>query len=185
MIIFVMGNTGTQKKGVKSGTQDISPHPLWFCCFKPLLFLVPALSLLWCISCKPGADEVLSEAKYLSAPKQWDKKILSQLENTEAVLSTSWKKGRLYYILYVSPYNGSFDRYIKDTLADNKLAIHFEDMGGLNMLTIDVPLKKMTPVANSHGEPATLQMSGDVLCTKQMYKAVTDWSVTWSFPLKH
>jgi hypothetical protein len=171
--------------GVRNGSREARPSLVFSICCRLFLFLVTVLSLLCCISCKPGADEALSEAKYLSATKQWDKKILSQLENIEADLTTSWKDGRLYYILDVSPYGGSFDRYVKDTLADNKLAIHFEDMGGLNLLTIDVPLKKMAAVADGKGEPVMLRMSGDVRCTKQMYKAVTDWSVTWSFPLKH
>lgn len=171
--------------GVKSGTQDIKPHPLLFILFKLFLCLVPVLSLFWCISCKPGMDEALSEAKYLAEAKQWDKKILSQLENAEAGLTTTWGAGKLHYTLNVSPYNGSFDRYIKDTLADNKLALHVDDMGGLNLLTIDVPLKKMTPIANSKGETETLQVKGEVRCTKQMYKAITDWSVTSSFPLNH
>jgi len=153
--------------------------------YKSLLFLLPVLSLLWCISCKPGADEARSEAKYLAEAKQWDKKILSQLENAEAELTTSWVAGKLHYTLNVSPYNGSFDRYIKDTLADNKLALHVDDMGGLNLLTIEVPVKKMTPIADSQGEPATLQARGDVRCTRQMYKAIADWSLTWSFPLNH
>ncbi len=171
--------------GVKSGTQDIKHRSLFFILFKKRLYLVPVLSLLCCISCKPGADEALSEAKYLAEAKQWDKKILSQLENAEAELTTTWEAGRMHYALKVSPHNGSFDRYIKDTLADNKLLLHVDDMGGLNLLTIDIPLKKMTPVADSKGESEILQAKGDVRCTKQMYKAITDWSVTWSFPLNH
>ncbi len=157
----------------------------WFIRFKPLLFLVPALSLLWCISCKPGTDKARSETKYLAEAKKWDKKILSQLENTEAELTTTWEAGKLHYTLTVSPISGSFERYIKDTLADNRLSIHLEDMGGLNLLTVEVPLKKMTAVANGGGEPAALQAKGDVRFTKQMYKAVTDWSLSWSFPLNH
>ncbi len=151
-----------------------------------LLLLAPLLSfIMFCFSCRPGAEEALSEAKYLSAEKQWNKKILARLENAEAELTTSWSAGKLHYILDVSPYGGSFDRYIKDTLANNKLSIHLEDMGGLNLLTVEVPLKKMTTVTNSRGEPTALQMEGDVRFTKQMYKAATDWSLTCSFPLKN
>ena len=171
--------------GVKSCNQDIGRRPLWFSSYKSLFLLLPLLSLLLCISCKPGTDEAGAEAKYLAEPKQWDKKILAQFENAEAELTTSWSAGKLHYTLNVSPYNGSFDRYIKDTLADNKLELHVEDMGGLNLLTIDVPVKKMTPITDSRGEPATLQARGDVRCTRQLYKAITDWSLTWSFPLNH
>jgi hypothetical protein len=152
---------------------------------RPLLLSALVLSLLVCISCKPSAEETRAEAEHLSETKQWDKKMLSQLENAEACLTTSWREGRLYYLLKISPHNGNFDEYIKDTLADNKLAIHFEDMAALNLLTINVTLKKMTPIANSSGEPVALQMNGYIRCTKQMYKAITDWSLTWSFPSNH
>ncbi len=152
---------------------------------KYLLFLLTVPTLLCFISCRPGTDENLAEAKYLAEARQWDKKVLKQLENTEAELTTSWAAGKLHYKLNVSPYNGSFDRYIKDTLADNRLSLHVDDMGGLNLLTVDIPVKKMTPVSDSQGEPATLQASGDVRCTRQMYKAITDWSLSWSFPLNH
>ncbi len=152
---------------------------------RPLFLLLPVLSLLCCISCNPGADETRAEAKYLAEAKHWDKKVLKQLENAEAELTTSWAAGRMHYTLKVSPYNGSFERYIKDTLADNRLSLNVDDMGGLNLLTVDIPVKKMTPTADGKGEPAALQASGDVRCTRQMYKAITDWSLSWSFPLKH
>lgn len=152
---------------------------------KRFLLLASLLSFMFCFSCKPGAEEGLSEAKYLSTSRQWSKKILKQFENAEAELTTSWSAGKLHYTLEVSPNGGSFDRYIKDSLADNKLAIHLEDMGGLNLLTVEVPLKVMTSVTNSRGEPLGLLMEGDVRFAKQMYKAATDWSLTWSFPMKH
>lgn len=161
------------------------PRPGFSTYFGRLFLLAPLLTFLFCFSCKPAAEEALSEAKYLSSEKQWNKKLLAQLENAEAELTTSWSAGKLHYILDVSPYGGNFNRYIKDTLADNKLVIHLEDMGGLNLLTIEIPLKSMTSVTNSRGEPAALEMEGDVRLTKQMYKAATDWSLSWSFPLKH
>lgn len=150
-----------------------------------LLLLASLLSFIFCLSCKPGAEETLSEAKYLSTSKQWNRIVLAQLENAEAELSTRWSAGKLHYILDVSPYGGSLDRYIKDTLADNKLSIHLEDMAGMNLLTVEIPLKEMTFVTNSRGEPLALQMEGDVRFSKQMYKAATDWSLTCSFPFKH
>lgn len=171
--------------GIRNGGSETNLRPGFSIYFRSLFLLAPLLSFLFCLSCRPGAEEALSEAKYLSAEKQWNKKVLTQLENAEAELTTSWSAGRLHYTLDVSPYGGSFDRYVKDSLADNKLSIHLEDMGGLNLLTVEVPLKKMMSVTNSRGEPIALQMEGDVRFAKQMYKAATDWSLTCSFPLKH
>jgi len=148
-----------------------------------LLLVILVLTLSAGASCKPSAEEIWAEAQYLSEARHWDKKVLSDLEDTEANLTTSWREGRLFYTLDVSPRNGDFDRYIKDTLADNKLSIHFEDMSGLNLLTIDVPLKEMASIEDNKGEPAVFQINGNVRCSKQMYKAITEWSVTWHFPL--
>ncbi len=147
-----------------------------------LLFAVLAIIFLSGVSCKPGADRTVAEARYLAEAKQWDKKVISQLDNAEVYLTTSWQEGKLSYLLRVSPYQGNFDRYIRDTLADNKLEVHLEDMSGLNLLTIGAPLKKMTVLPGENGAPAALQATGEVRCTKQMYKAITDWSVSWSFP---
>ncbi len=147
-----------------------------------LLFAVLAIIFLSGVSCKAGADRTVAEARYLAEAKQWDKKVISQLDNAEVYLTTSWQEGKLSYLLSVSPYQGNFDRYIRDTLADNKLEVHLEDMSGLNLLTIEVPLKKMTAAQGKNGAPAALQTTGEVRCTKQMYKAITDWSVSWSFP---
>jgi hypothetical protein len=146
------------------------------------LFAIFAIILLSVVSCRPGADRTAAEAKHLAETKQWDKKVISQLDNTEVYLTTSWHEGKLSYLLSVSPYQGNFDRYISDTLAENKLAVHLEDMSALNLLTIEAPLKRMTITEGENGAPAALQATGEVRCTKQMYNAITDWSVSWSFP---
>jgi hypothetical protein len=162
--------------------QEKRRDPVFSICCKPLILVIIVLSFSAGVSCKPSAEEIWAEARYLSEARHWDKKVLSDLENAEANLTTSWRKGRLYYTLDVTPRNGDFERYIKDTLAENKFAIHFEDMAGLNLLTIDVPLKKMASTGDGKGKPAALETDGNIRCSKQMYKAITEWTLTWYFP---
>jgi hypothetical protein len=148
-------------------------------------------------------EKQINEKKYeadLAQEKNWPDRLLPAPYNLSCGLKTSWREGKMYYIFSVSPVKQTSvnaegkptetssslasknwewrDQYIGNL--SNHIAIHMNDNGGFKLTEINVPFYTLIRTVDDKGEPSHIQNEGNVQCTSEIYKALTDWSLQWN-----
>ena len=96
----------------------------------------------------------------------------------EARLITSWRDGKLYYQLRLTPVPKDFNTVTKSSSYFN---VNFQDSGNFNVLVLNIYLSQFSRTIDTDGTPLSINVNSSVTCSKEDYEMIQSWSPQWNF----
>jgi len=129
----------------------------------------------------------LSEQKKEGAKKSylrnWPAQSVKHLGDLSLRLKTTWRDGKLHYILTVSPYSSQIQKQRETSFSEARFIINFYDSDGFELFSLPVKLSEMTGVVDDTGKIGSMQANGSVVCSVDTYEALGDSGIGWGgFP---
>ena len=121
------------------------------------------------------ALEALREAKTWPQPGG-----IPQIDVDEALLITSWRGGKLYYQLRLTPVPKNFDT-AKKSNSLHHFKVNFQDSGKFNVLVLNILLSQFSTIVDTDGTPLNIQVNSSVTCSKEDYEMIQSWLPEWNW----
>ena len=112
----------------------------------------------------------------LESPRVWPIVEVKQIGVTSADLTTAWRSGRMLYRFQVTPVPKGYER-MSSLVAP--FTLKFYDMGGFELLSVDLNYSDLTGVADSTGERVGLSANSSTDCSQSSYESVAYWNLSW------
>ena len=96
----------------------------------------------------------------------------------EVLLVTSWRDGKLYYRVRLTPVPKDFDTV---TRSSAYFQVIFQDSGEFNVLVLNTYLSQFTRAVDTDGEQLGIYVNSSVTCSKEDYEMIQSWYPQWSF----
>ncbi len=114
--------------------------------------------------------------------RDWPVQTVKSLGDISLNLKTTWRDGKLHYILTVSPISSL--QKVRDTLySDAVFNLGFYDADNFQLFTLPVKLREMIRVLDDAGKPQSFQATGAMQCSVEDYRMIAAPSIGWAgFP---
>jgi len=103
---------------------------------------------------------------------------IPQIDVDEALLLTSWRDGKLYYQLNLTPVPRNFDTVTQST---SDFKVNFQDSGGFNVLELSNYLSQFSRTLDTDGTTLSINVNSSVECSKEDYEMIQSWDPQWNF----
>lgn len=125
-----------------------------------------------------GRVNAVDEAKQLAELKSWPE--LSVPDNVKLNLKTSWRRGKLYFIVTASPISPKMLEHIKNKDTEKGFSVIMKDKNNFFLAAIPVVLTKSMPIPDASGKIAGLMMNSSLEMKKDVYGEINAWSASWN-----
>jgi hypothetical protein len=102
---------------------------------------------------------------------------IPQLGVTSAQLSTAWRDGNLYAQLSLTPPPKASRGFAG--LGKSPYRLQLTDASGFNIVDYAIPAELIVHRVDDKGKPLSLTSNFSVPLSKDTYKSINSWSVTW------
>jgi len=103
---------------------------------------------------------------------------IPNLDVDEALLITSWRDGKLYYQLRLTPVPKDFDTVTKSS---SYFTVNFQDSGKFNVLVLKIYLSQFSRTVDTDGTQLDINVNSSVECSKEDYEMIQSWYPQWGF----
>ncbi|MGD0036323.1 MAG: hypothetical protein ABSC53_03415 [Bacteroidota bacterium] len=119
----------------------------------------------------------------ISRLKHWPNYYIPSLDSIYFTLNTTWRDGRMHYILSTSAYKGRLKSVFENLTLYSSYHLTFAllDSGDFNLLEVPISLSSMTRIVSENGEPIYVTINNSIECPIETYLALKNWSCTWNF----
>jgi hypothetical protein len=124
-----------------------------------------------------GSTKEEPKKSYLA---NWAAQTLSHLGDITVKVKTTWREGKLLYILEASPYAGRLATARENRTSNARFNLNFCDADGFVVLTIPAILSEMTRTVDENGKPSGLRMNSSIPCSVEACEAMKVLSVGWA-----
>ena len=115
--------------------------------------------------------------------RDWPAQSVKSLGDISLRLKTTWRDGRLHYILTVSPISSQLQKARATSYSDAVFNLGFYDADGFQLFTLPVKVSEMIQVVDDAGKPQSFRATGEMQCSADDYEVIAAPSVGWAgFP---
>ena len=115
--------------------------------------------------------------------KEWPVQSVKHLGDLSLRLKTTWRDGKLHYILTVSPYSSQIQKQRDASFSEARFIINFYDTDGFELFDLPVKISEMTEVVDDTGKTGSMQANGSAICSVDTYEALGASGIGWGgFP---
>lgn len=115
-----------------------------------------------------------------AAGKSWPTRVLVEMGDASAELTTSWVNGKMHYSLELYPLTKRLKLVHSGYSNGSYFTIEIHDGGGKQLAQTDLPTKSLTKRVSSERNQVELFAEGDISMTKTNYDNIGDWRVFWN-----
>lgn len=111
--------------------------------------------------------------------RDWPVQSVKSLGDISLRLKTTWRDGKLHYILAVSPYSAQIQKERERQLSGAQFIINFFDTDGFELVSLPVKISEMTGVVDDAGKTDSMRATGSSACSVETYEALGVCSIGW------
>lgn len=123
------------------------------------------------------------DATKKSYVRDWPVQTVKSIGDVSLRLKTTWRDGKLHYILNVAPISSQVQKAKETAYSDARFTMDFYDRDGFELLTVPVKIQEMSQVVDDAGKPQSLSATGSMPCSVETYEALAVSGIGWAgFP---
>ena len=115
--------------------------------------------------------------------RDWPVQTVKSLGDISLRLKTTWRDGKLHYILSVSPISSSLQKARETPYSEARFNMAFYDADGFELFTLPVKISEMSEVVDDAGKAQSMRATGSTACSVETYEALAVSGIGWAgFP---
>ena len=115
--------------------------------------------------------------------RDWPAQTVKSLGDISLRLKTTWRDGKLHYILSVSPYSSQLQKARETAFSGARFNVDFNDEHGFELFTLPIKISEMSEVVDDAGKAQSMRATGSTACSVETYEALAVSGIGWAgFP---
>jgi len=111
--------------------------------------------------------------------RDWPVQSVKSLGEISLRLKTTWRDGKLHYILSVSPYSSQIQKERERSFSGAQFIINFFDTDGFELFSLPVKISEMTAVVDDAGKTDSMRATSSAACSVETYESLGVCSIGW------
>ena len=111
--------------------------------------------------------------------RDWPVQSVKSLGEISLRLKTTWRDGKLHYILSVSPYSSQIQKERERSFSGAQFIINFYDTDGFELFSLPVKISEMTGVVDDAGKTDSMRATSSAACSVETYESLGICSIGW------
>lgn len=121
-----------------------------------------------------------TEAAKKSYVRDWPVQTVKSLGEISLRLKTTWREGKLHYILSVTPISSQLQKERDTAFSQALFNMNFYDGDGFELFSVPVKIQEMTQVVDDAGKPSSFRATGSASCSVESYESLGVSSIGWA-----
>jgi hypothetical protein len=115
--------------------------------------------------------------------RDWPAQTLKSLGDISLRLKTTWRDGKLHYILSVSPYSSQLQKARETAFSGARFHLDFHDEHGFEWFALPIKISEMSEEIDDAGKAQSMRATGSTACSVETYEALAVSKIGWEgFP---
>jgi hypothetical protein len=112
--------------------------------------------------------------------REWPVQKIKSLGDISLSFKTTWRDGKLHYILEVSPYSSQIQKEAEGSFSEARFNLKLYDTDGFELFSLPVKISEMTGVVDDAGKRNSMRANGSIVCSVDTYEALSGAGAGWA-----